>query len=72
MNNEVTIAKVIAFVSMAIVILALFMAVLVGVSYLRKEYHNVTTPISVTEVEKGVKCATATGTDSVAIACWKE
>ena len=33
--------------------------------------NNAITPIKVTEVEQGVKCASMTSTSGVAISCWK-
>lgn len=33
--------------------------------------NNAITPIKVTEVEPGVKCASMTSTNGVAISCWK-
>jgi hypothetical protein len=34
-------------------------------------FSNATTPITVHEVEPGVKCATMVTTDGAAIDCWK-
>ena len=53
------------------VILAIPFAVFGG-SYASKKFHNVTTPISVSEVEPGVKCAIANTNTGVALSCWKE
>ena len=61
MNNFIT--AVVGFVAM----FAIIFAVLYGI----KLFSNVTTPITVHEVEAGIKCATMVTADGAAIDCWK-
>lgn len=53
--------------------LGLVAIVLAGafLAYGAKLYNNATTPIIVTEVEKGVKCASMVTKDGAALSCWK-
>ena len=47
------------------------LVILAGVMGAIKAFNNVTTPIHVTEVEAGVKCASMVTADGAAISCWK-
>lgn len=49
----------------------LVLLVVFGVSYGMRIMNNKATPVRVTEVEPGVRCATMVTTDGAAIDCWK-
>lgn len=55
----------------ALVLVAILLAVATLFAYGVKLFNNATTPILVTEVEKGVKCASLVTKDGAALSCWK-
>jgi len=46
-------------------------AIILAMSYGARYLNNTATPITVTEVEKGVKCASMVTKDGAALSCWK-
>jgi hypothetical protein len=54
----------------AIIIFALIL-VIGAITYGARLLNNAATPITVTEVEKGVKCASMVTKDGAALSCWK-
>lgn len=52
-------------------IVVLVGALIFGVMYVARLFSNATTPITVHEVEPGVRCAAMVTADGAAIDCWK-
>ncbi len=59
--------EVYAYIAGVVVVLLIVAAIVYGI----RVFNNVVTPITVHEVEQGVKCAVMTTTDGAAISCWK-
>lgn len=54
--------------------LVIFIAIIIvigALTYGARLINNAATPITVTEVEKGVKCASMVTADGAALSCWK-
>ena len=54
-----------------ILIFIVIVSVIGIVTYSVRLLNNAATPITVTEVEKGVKCASMVTKDGAALSCWK-
>jgi hypothetical protein len=53
-------------------VIFIVIVIVIGVlSYGSRLLNNKVTPIAVTEVEKGIKCASMVTQDGAAISCWK-
>jgi len=57
--------------AMAFLVISLIIVIILAMSYGARYLNNTATPITVTEVEKGVKCASMVTTDGAALSCWK-
>jgi len=57
--------------AMAFLVTALIIVIILAMSYGARYLNNTATPITVTEVEKGIKCASMVTKDGAALSCWK-
>lgn len=59
-----------SFLIYLLIVIALI-GIIMAFTYGSRYISNVSTPITVTEVEKGIKCASMNTAGGVALSCWK-
>lgn len=57
--------------AMAFIVISLIVVIILAMSYGAIYLNNTATPIKVTEVERGFKCASMVTKDGAALICWK-